>query len=352
MKTIKYYQSFFSIAVLSLFAAGAVAQDIHFSQFYSIPLTTNPALTGLFKQDFRASVMYRRQWKQINSSFITKAFGGDANFILSPQDKLGVGVFVMNDHVGDGIIKNNTFLLSVAYHRTLDAAKRHRISAGAQSGYVQKNIDYTTLLFGNQIQNYVPDPNAASGEPLGKTNFSYINVNTGIAWTFKYSDKLDIQSGVSFFNMLKPKESFVQSLAVPDINKLRGRYLWTGSVRYQINDKISLMPAFMLMRQSKATDLNIGSSVGYSMNADKSTIVRGGLWYRAADAVILSAGIRFRNYDLGLSYDITSSGLNQVKKAPSVNDHAKVGAFEFVLTYYGFFKRPLPDQMTIPCRFF
>jgi type IX secretion system PorP/SprF family membrane protein len=352
MKTINFYLRFFLTAFLSFSFSIVNSQDIHFSQFYSTPLTTNPALTGLFKQDFRASVIYRRQWKQINSSFITKAFGGDANFILTSKDKIGVGVFVMNDHIGDGIIKNNTFLLSTAYHRVLDEAKRHKVSVGGQIGYVQKNIDYTTLIFGSQIQNYVQDPNSPSGEPLGKTNFSYVNVNTGAMWTFKYSEKLDIQSGISFFNMLKPKESFVQSVAAPDINKLRGRYIFTGNIRYQLSNKISLMPAFMLMKQSKAMDLNIGSSVGYSLNADKSTIVRGGVWYRSADAVVLSTGIRFKNYDLGLSYDITTSSLKDVKKAPSVNDHAKIGAFEFVLTYYGFFKRPLPDQMTIPCRFF
>ncbi|MFL5729797.1 MAG: PorP/SprF family type IX secretion system membrane protein, partial [Cytophagaceae bacterium] len=342
MRIGNFNKKVFSVVILSLVVSLANAQDIHFSQFYSTALATNPALTGLFKQDYRATLIYRRQWKQINASFITKAFGGDANFILSAKDKLGVGIFVMNDHVGDGIIKNNTFLVSTAYHRTLDAAKRHRVSIGVQTGFVQKNIDYTTLIFGSQIHNYAQDPNSPSGEPLGKTNFSYLNLNSGAVWTFKYSDKLDMQSGISFFNMVKPKESFIQSLAAPDINKLRGRFLLTGNVRYQLTDKISLMPAFMLMKQTKAMDLNIGSSVGYAMNMDKSTIVRAGLWYRSADAVVLSTGIRFKNYDLGLSYDFTSSSLNQVKNAPTVNDHAKVGAFEFVLTYYGFFKRALP----------
>ena len=328
------------------------AQDIHFSQFYGSPLTLNPALTGLFRQDVRAAVIYRNQWKQANSAFVTKAFAGDVNFIVGTKDKIGVGIFVMNDKVGDGIISNNTALISLAYHKVLDPANRHKVSVGMQTGYVQKSIDYSSLFFGSQISSYQYDPNLSSGEPLGRTNFGYLNLNLGGVYTFKLSNDIDFQSGVSFSNLVKPKESFVRSLAIPDINKLSHRFTWSGTMRYQLTSKVSLLPGFLFMRQSKAIDFNIGSAVGYSLNTDKSTIIRAGLWYRAADAVIISSGIRFKNYDLGLSYDFTSSKLNEIKKSPTVNDHARIGAFEVILTYYGFLKRPVPAEMTIPCRFF
>jgi type IX secretion system PorP/SprF family membrane protein len=334
------------------------SQDIHFSQFYNSPLTLNPGMTGLFKQDYRASILYRSQWKQINAAFISKAFAGDINFIVNQHkgDKLGVGIFVVNDKIGSGIINNNTALFSLAYHKTLDATKRHRLSLGIQSGYVQKSIDYSSFLYNSQFNNSIVDPgydpDISSGEPLGRTNFSYVNLNAGAVWSFKVNEKTDLQTGVSMFNLLKPKESFVQSLMVADKDKLKGRFTWSGTMKYQINEKISLHPAILVMRQTKVYDFNMGSSVGYTFKGSNGTMIQAGLWYRMADAVILMTGLRYKNWNVGLSYDKTTSGLNDVKKTPQVKKHSHVGAFEITLTYYGFFKRPLPHQMTIPCKFF
>ena len=41
------------------------AQDPHFSQFYASPLLLNPALTGAFPGNVRASGSYREQWPSI-----------------------------------------------------------------------------------------------------------------------------------------------------------------------------------------------------------------------------------------------------------------------------------------------
>jgi type IX secretion system PorP/SprF family membrane protein len=356
MKIFKYKNRFWVIAFLIFIFHNGFSQDIHFSQFYNSPLTLNPAMTGLFKQDFRASVIYRNQWKQINASYITKAFAGDANFIVNPakSDRIGVGVFMMNDKIGDGIINNNSAFLSLSYHKTLDAVKRHKLSVGLQGGYVQKNIDYASLTFSDQFNNsnYTIDPSLASSEPLGRTKFSYLNLNAGAVWTFKVNEKVDFQTGLSLFNINKPKESFVKTVYGVDLNKLRDRFTWSGTMKYQLSEKISLHPAFLMMTQTRAMDLNIGSAIGYSFPGGKGTMVQAGIWYRMSDAVVFMTGLRFKNYNIGLSYDATSSSLNQIKKSPQVKDHAHIGAFEFTLTYYGFFKRPLPNQMTIPCRFF
>jgi type IX secretion system PorP/SprF family membrane protein len=358
MRFFKYKSYCFVIAMLVLFSAEGLAQDIHFSQFYNSPLTLNPAMTGLFKQDYRASLLYRSQWKQINAAFISKAFAGDINFIVNPDksDRIGVGIFVLNDKIGSGIMNNNTALFSFAYHKGLDATKRHRLSVGLQSGYVQKSIDYSSFTYNSQFNNSIVDPgydpSLASGEPLGRTNFNYVNLNAGVVWTFKLNEKVDLQNGVSFFNIIKPKESFVQSLLVEDKNKLKSRFTYSGTMNYKLSEKISLHPAVLVMTQTRVMDFNVGSSVGYSFPGSKGTMVQGGVWYRMSDAVVFMAGMRYKNWNLGVSYDKTTSGLNDVKKTPQVKKHSHVGAFEFTLTYYGFFKRPLPNQMTIPCRFF
>ena len=42
------------------------AQDLHFSQFFNSPLTTNPANTGFIPDaDYRIGANYRNQWSTI-----------------------------------------------------------------------------------------------------------------------------------------------------------------------------------------------------------------------------------------------------------------------------------------------
>ena len=56
------------LACFTIWAAGA--QDVHYTQFYNSPLTTNPALTGVFNGSYRIGAIYRcRQFKFFQFSF-------------------------------------------------------------------------------------------------------------------------------------------------------------------------------------------------------------------------------------------------------------------------------------------
>src|SRR5881392_4144784 len=57
--------------LLFVMATGSLrlsAQDLHFSQFFNSPLTTNPANTGFLPDgDYRLGINYRNQWSTIMS---------------------------------------------------------------------------------------------------------------------------------------------------------------------------------------------------------------------------------------------------------------------------------------------
>ncbi|MFN3404691.1 MAG: PorP/SprF family type IX secretion system membrane protein [Cytophagaceae bacterium] len=330
------------------------AQDIHYTQFYNSPLSLNPALTGFFRQDFRISANYRTQWKQAKATFETVSLGGEVNFPVKPErlDRVGVGVWFLNDDMGDKIIRNKTFFTSIGYNRFLDHSRKHKIGVGLQGGYVRKGIDYSSLQFGNQYADYQYDPNLASNEDMSRNTFAYFNINAGIYGDFKLNKDLSVHTGISWFNINKPKESFRGTVISTDLNKLRNRFLWTGGAVYQIDPKFSLHPDVMLMFQSGARDWNLGTAVGYKVGADNPALIKLGVWYRTRDAVIAYAGLNYKNFQLGLSYDKTISGLNDVKKSSHVNDNAMIGAVEVSLIYVGFFKRALPGKQTIPCGIF
>ena len=74
----------FKIIVLvgSMFLLGkASAQDPHFSQFFSSPLTLNPAFTGKFFGDYRVMGNYRNQWPTINNAFTTATIAADFHIL-------------------------------------------------------------------------------------------------------------------------------------------------------------------------------------------------------------------------------------------------------------------------------
>src|SRR5688572_519658 len=82
----------------------ATAQDIHFSQFYTSPLTLNPSLTGSFDGLMRFGGNYRTQWGSVSVPFQTVSIFTDLNMMRSKMDGnwLSAGLHAVNDRAGDG----------------------------------------------------------------------------------------------------------------------------------------------------------------------------------------------------------------------------------------------------------
>ena len=333
--------------ILILLSSKLMAQDFHYSQFYNTQLLQNPALTGKFREDYRIGVAYRSQWKQINAPYATTSFSGEVNF-RKGIDKWGLGLVAVNDQIGDGIYNNQYFMLSTAYHKTLDRLRRNKLSAGLQVGYVHKNIADNNLVFSSQISNYQATNNA-SGESL-QNSVGYVNFNAGLFWDFVFSRKADIYVGASAYNLTQPKESFLVN--DPISTPIRSNLFF--GLNYNIIPTVTLLPAIQLTQQKGATDFNIGGAASYSILDGKlktgSAIV--GLWYRNKDAVIAYGALKYKKYQLGLSYDFTSSKLNDIKQSPNIGRGTSVGAFEITFIYLGFLNRALPNELTVPCRFF
>ncbi|MDE3249481.1 MAG: type IX secretion system membrane protein PorP/SprF, partial [Bacteroidota bacterium] len=113
----------------------ASAQDPHFSQFFSSPLTLNPALTGKFDGVFRAAGNYRDQWPAISKAFVTSTLSVDAPLLgskINPNDVWGVGLMAMTDRTANGILNSNYISFSTSYHKGLDEDGYHQLGFGFQ----------------------------------------------------------------------------------------------------------------------------------------------------------------------------------------------------------------------------
>ena len=100
------------------------AQDPHFSQYYASQMTVNPATAGMFQGDMRLSGLYRQQWPQFGSPFVTGTFA----FEWKPQgfkdgqniNRLALGGLMMYDKTPDEVLKGQYLYGTIAYHKALD----------------------------------------------------------------------------------------------------------------------------------------------------------------------------------------------------------------------------------------
>ena len=72
----------FVLASALVLTLGVKAQDPHFSQFFSSPLTLNPAFTGKFNGTWRLAANHRDQWPSIPKAYVTSSDEG-GNFYKS-----------------------------------------------------------------------------------------------------------------------------------------------------------------------------------------------------------------------------------------------------------------------------
>ncbi|MEZ4924560.1 MAG: type IX secretion system membrane protein PorP/SprF [Crocinitomicaceae bacterium] len=94
-----------------VWGGSALAQDIHFSQFYMNPVYLNPALTGNHDCNYRFSANQRSQWRSVSRPYNTIAMSAENRdgWIL-PGMYHGVNIF--HDAAGDGNYRTIEFNLN------------------------------------------------------------------------------------------------------------------------------------------------------------------------------------------------------------------------------------------------
>jgi type IX secretion system PorP/SprF family membrane protein len=315
-----------------LIAGSATAQDVHFTQYFTSPLTLNPALTGLVQCDVRAAANYRSQWASVSANpYITGTVSFDMATMkhkLREGDALGIGVLGMYDRSGLGALTNTTVGLSLAYHHAFGKDKLQTISFGMQTYLVQKSLDFNKLEFGDQI-----DPNSGitlgkSSEQFGSADISYADFNAGIMYSGHVSDHATAYAGVSYYHFTQPVETFLQGTST--IHSRQTAYLG-GS--FDLNQDIVLYASGLYQTQASATEIMLGAAAGFILNPghdpefQKNTILYLGGWYRYQDAVSPYVAFQYQKMQFGLSYDVNVSAFT-----PATNG---AGAYEFTFIYNG-----------------
>lgn len=329
----KYYFSF----ILVCFYIGAIAQDIHFSQYFYSPLTLNPANTGNIDADWRFVNNYRNQWKSLSIPYRTIGVSYEHQWYIY-SEQFSYGINIINDKSGPIGLTVNKLFLTLAYHKKIEQSNWH---AGLQGGMVFKSYSLNDITFPSQFDMSIGYFNSQLNNNESNLNqhINYPDINVGVAWD-KPMRFFHPEAGFSVFHLIMPKESFTEANHYLPIRYAIYSGLYTPILQFYVK------PQLFQMRQRKATDLIMGGEAGYNIPNKQAFLRRlfAGIYFRndfatAFDASIIMVGFLIKQWQLGFSYDINTSSLAQ-----ATNNR---GAFEVSIIYTS--KSTIPKKITIPC---
>ena len=305
--------------VCGLIAFSSSAQDTHYSQYFNVPLSLNPALTGKVDGTFRVGLDYRNQWFGLTndgSTYSTPSFFGDVPIRFKNKDILGLGLNIVNDRSSGGRLSNFSGVISLAYHKALGKTNNHFLSFGLQGGLLQKKLDLANIRLADQIFLQNENITATSRDNLQGSDGGF-DMNAGFHWSSKFSEKVSLNAGYAAMHFLQPEISFALSN-----DKLPLRHVAHLGADFSFSKHFGLLPFFTHMTQAKATENYFGLAMDFGFTHDVSMQL--GAYYRMEDAVVPYLGLDIKGLKLGVSYDFTASDLQNTS-----------GGIEISIAYIG-----------------
>lgn len=302
-------------------------QDPHFSQYLASPLTLNPALTGSFHGSYRITGNYRQQWWSVGSPFNTGSVSFEQKLLqnkIEENDRFAVGALLLLDESLGGGLKSTYLSMSTAYHKALDEQGKNRLGIGFQATYGNRRINPARLTFANQFTSGGFDTNLPSGEASLNNLKPFMDVNTGIAYSYQ-SEVNFFQINVSVFHLARPRQTTLND----NHSRIERRYSIQAGGYFKLGKTGNrIMLSGLFMEQSGATEVNFGGAFGYHLDDGKSTKhIYGGAFYRINDAWYPYLSYKTESWQLSLSYDVITSSLQEASP--------KNGSMEISFIYIG-----------------
>jgi len=313
------------------------AQDPHFSQFFSSPLTLNPALTGKFDGTLRVAGNYRNQWPAFNNVYTTSTLSVDFAILkksLPDFDTWGVGILALTDKAGAGVLTNNYIGLSTSYHKALDEDGFQMIGIGFQGTYGQKRLNTSNLKFEDQLTPFGFTGVTRDVFNTENVNINYFDVNAGLLYSGSTNGENNFYVGASMYHINRPKESFKGGNW-----NIATRTTISAGGYFPVTDILTFHTSGIYQLQNQSSETVLGGAIAASLDAqgENPSNVYAGSWYRIGDAIIPYLGLEFGGLRIGATYDINISSLRAGSQSR--------GGMEISIIYV---KRPAGSK-GIPC---
>ena len=321
--------------LMMLSTAKLEAQDPRFSQINASAIFVNPAMTGLYEGQARASLIYRDQWSSFLGQVPFRTFGAsfDYRFYAMKRDFFSLGLTVMTDEAGDSRLSMNKILLSASYMKQLSGGRGYRnvqyLVAGAQLGVGQNSINWAALRFSTQFDGSGYDGSLPTGENTGNLYNFYPDINAGLLWYSLLGRNKSVYAGGSIHHINQPDIALIENTT----ENMYSTFIVHGGGEFPLSREASILPVGRFMMQGASFQVDFGGSIRFTTRDFRDVALRAGVMGRlvngqtsiGSDAITVLAALEWDRWALGLSYDVTTSGLS------AANDGR--GAFEISLSY-------------------
>jgi len=334
----------FALAITQLAGLAVRAQDTHFSQFYETAVLRNPALTGIFNDDYKAGVVYRNQWSSVGSPYQTILASAETRFSInhSQTDYLTISAIFCTDKAGAAVLKTTSFYPAINYNKNLGDSHASYLSVGFTAGYLQRSFDLSKLTFDNQYQGGVVVPSLGAGESLPVAKFSHWDLGAGVSFNSGVGENNNVVYflGLSAYHLTQPRATFSDQ---SEVLNLATR--WNGSfgLNVTLNDIWSTQVHANYAMQGQYRETILGAMLRWGrldQSNKQSFAISGGAFYRLNDAIIPSLKLDYKKQSFGISYDINTSTLKDVSKMR--------GGLELTAFITGFLGHHYEDKHTCP----
>lgn len=276
----KTFTAVASIAMLFVGTAVFAQQDPQFSMNMFNKLYTNPGYAGS-NNGICANALHRQQWVGFD--------GRPETTVLNVEGTVkalhgGIGLSVLSDKLGAGY--SGGIKLSYAYRLDLGPGT---LGIGIDGGILFNVLDGTKL---NPIQDN--DPNIISV----KSNGLAPDLGFGL---YYHTDKL--YAGISADHLISPTLEFEAGGTISEVTVARHYYAMAGYM-WDMSQTLSLNPAIHLKTDAASVQFDLNLRLHWKK------MVWFGASYRIDDAVAIMAGINIKEFRVGYSYDINTSGLS------------------------------------------
>ena len=129
--------------LLILFSTHIVGQDVLFYNTYHSQLYYNPAFAGS-NEASAINYSYRNQWPELSGNYQTHFL--EANQVLSKGH--GLGISYLHDNSANTLFRNE---FQISYAKSFSINEKSMLSFGTRMGIIHKKLDYSNLIFGDQI---------------------------------------------------------------------------------------------------------------------------------------------------------------------------------------------------------
>lgn len=317
------------------------SQDYKFAQYFNSPLNLNPALTGKINSQYRFIANYRMQYftVQTPSPYTTIAASADMALLRKKlnQDIFGIGILFGNDR--QTVLRTNKLNLSLAYHKGLGYGKKHYLSIGFQTGFLQRQIDFNNLYFASQFIDDEFDLSTPNLENFDRNKFIKPEFNLGILWSSSFKqNKYGFFTGISMFNTFQPQFTFLNSNYEREI-----RFNVHSGASITIKKLLYILPSAFFTMQGKNISWNTGTNIAFNLSGKVQkkafeTMAIFGLFYDGNGILTTNVGVQYKNFLSSISYD--ASLIKDINKAIR-----SVGGLEISIIYSG---KPVNQKVNKP----